>query len=179
MGRMLSILAALVIGTLIIGGAWLYSQPSQWNVTQEATIKAPSAEVFTQLNSLKALPEWSSWNTKFIPNLSSQYSGPDAGVGATEHWKFDSNSGSTTIMVSRPEKYIEYKVVSSDGYFVATGYYKLTETSAGTKVSWVYEGDSGNNLILKLFMARALPEIKKGNQWSLQNLKKKLEAKTS
>jgi hypothetical protein len=176
MGRFISILAASIFGLIILGGAWLYSQPNQWRVQHQAHIDAPIIEVFTQLNSLKKLPEWSSWKTEFLPTLKSRYSGPDSGVGASEHWELDGNSGSTTIVTSKAYNYIEYRVVSSDGYFVATGYYELTESSNGTQVNWVYQGDSGNNLLLKLYMLGALPEIDKGNQWSLANLKQRLES---
>jgi hypothetical protein len=176
MGRFISIIAASILGLTILGGAWLYSQPNQWQVQHQAQINAPALTVFTQLNSLKKLPQWSSWKAEFLPTLKSRYSGPDSGVGATEYWELDGNSGSTTIVTSRAYDYIEYRVVSSDGYFVATGYYELTETESGTQVNWVYKGDSGNNLLLKLYMAGALPEIDKGNRWSLDNLKQLLES---
>ncbi|MDD9892637.1 MAG: SRPBCC family protein [Gammaproteobacteria bacterium] len=175
MARILSIAAALLIGSLIIGGAWLYAQPNQWKVEHQATIKAPAEAIFAQLNSLKNSPNWSAWNKAFLPTLESRHGGPDSGVGATEYWTLDGNSGSTTIMKSVPNERIEYKVVSSDGYFVADGFYALTKTETGTKVQWVYKGDSGDNLILKLYMAGALPEINKGNEWSLNNLKRLME----
>lgn len=175
MGKIISIIAASLLGLLILSAAWLYAQPNHWQVEKTAQIKAPAKTIFTQLNSLKKLPEWSSWKREFLPTLESRYSGPDSGVGASEYWQLDGASGNTTIVTSQAYDYIEYRVVSSDGYFVATGYYELSESADGTTVNWIYKGDSGNNLLLKLYILGALPEIDRGNQWSLENLKRQLE----
>lgn len=175
MGKLFSIIGATLIGAAILGIAWLYSQPNQWKIEQQATINAPASVVFQQLNSLKNSPNWSSWNNRALPTLKSRYSGPEQGVGASEYWENDGSSGTTSIVRSEPNQYIEYKVITSDGYFVGHGSYALTEQSGQTHVTWVYQGDTGNNLILKFFMAGLLPKIDEGNRWSLNNLKALLE----
>ena len=176
--RIVTILAALVIGGLVLGAAWLYSTDDHWEVRHKITIKAPVEQVYTRLASLKALPEWSAWNTDFIPTLESRYSGPDSGVGASEYWSYDGSSGSTVITAAEPNKRVAYKVIDSSGYFVANGHYELSETANGTQIDWVYGGDTGGNLIMKLIMLSVEPQIDEGNRWSLDNLNKLLTGAT-
>lgn len=175
MSKVFSIIAAAMLASIILGVAWLYSQPNQWRIEHQATIEAPAAEIFAQFNSLKNTPKWSAWNVQQMPTLKSRYIGPDSGVGASEAWENDGSSGTTSIVTSEPNRLIEYKVISSDGYFVGHGSYKLTESGVSTQVDWVYEGDMGNNLILKFIMLGLLPKMNEGNRWSLNNLKQQLE----
>lgn len=173
--RIITIAAALIVAALMLSVAWLYSSDDTWEVSHRATINAPAEVVYSRLASLKALPEWSAWNTETIPTLQSRYSGPDAGVGASEFWSYEGSSGSTLITETVPNSLIKYKVVDSSGYFVAEGRYELTPTSNGTGVNWVYGGDTKGNLIMKLIMLSVEPQIDQGNEWSLNNLKKQLE----
>ena len=177
MSKLFSIIAAAILASIILGIAWLYSQPNQWRIAHQATIDAPAAEIFAQLNSLKNTPKWSAWNNEQMPTLKSRYVGPDSGVGASEAWENDGSSGTTSIATSEPNRLIEYKVISSDGYFVGHGSYEFSESDGNTHVDWVYEGDMGNNLILKFIMLGLLPKMDEGNRWSLNNLKQQLEHK--
>lgn len=177
MWKALSIIAAVTLASIILGVAWLYSQPNQWRIEQQVTIEAPAEDIFAQLNSLKNSPNWSAWNTQFMPTLKSQFSGPNSGAGAIEFWENDGSSGTTSIVTSEPYSLIQYKVISSDGYFVGHGSYELTESGTSTHVRWLYEGDMGNNLILKAIMLGLVPKMEEGNRWSLNNLKQQLEQK--
>lgn len=174
--RIITIAAAFIIGGLMLSLAWLYSSDDHWEVQHQTTINAPIEAVYARLASLKALPEWSAWNTKNIPTLQSRYSGPDAGAGASEYWSYDESSGSTLITEATPHSLIKYKVVDSSGYFVANGRYELSQTNNGTQVNWVYGGDTQGNLIMKLIMLSVEPQIDEGNRWSLENLKKQFAA---
>lgn len=173
--RIITIAAALIVGALMLSIAWLYSSDDTWEVHHQTTINAPAEVIYARLASLKALPEWSAWNTETIPTLQSRYSGPDAGAGASEYWSYEDSSGSTIITEAMPYRLIKYKVVDSSGYFVANGHYELTATSTGTEINWAYGGDTQGNLIMKLIMLSIEPQIDEGNRWSLDNLKKQLE----
>lgn len=60
-------------------------QPSEFQVERKATIAAPPADVFAQVNDLHKWDAWSPW-AKLDPNAKIAFEGPDAGQGAAMSW---------------------------------------------------------------------------------------------
>ena len=78
-------------------------RPSEFHVERSASISAPPAVVFEQVNDLHKWQAWSPW-AKMDPAAKVSYEGPTAGTGAVFHWdgNKDVGAGSMTIVDSRP-----------------------------------------------------------------------------
>ena len=103
----LAVVAALVVIFLII----VALQPSDFRITRSATISAPPAAVFAQVNDFHKWTGWSPWE-KIDPNLQRTYDGPPAGKGSMYAWKGNKNvgEGRMTITESRPSDLILIKL---------------------------------------------------------------------
>jgi hypothetical protein len=80
----LGVLAALAV---LIGGILLVAalQPTDFLVTRSASMAAPPARVFQQVNSFHAWEAWSPW-AKLDLNAKAFFEGPESGVGAQFTW---------------------------------------------------------------------------------------------
>jgi len=74
----LAVLVALLV--LVVA-----MQPSEFWVERTATIAAPPADVFAQVNDLHKWDAWSPW-AKLDPNAKIAFEGPEAGQGAAMSW---------------------------------------------------------------------------------------------
>ena len=130
--KRLLIVLGIIIGLFFIIAAFL---PSSLHVEESLMIKAPSSVIFKNVNSLKAWETWSPFQ-KEDTAMTSEYSGPENGVGAVQTWKSSElGNGSMKIIESVADKYIkmdldfmiDQKVVSD---------WKFEEDSYGTTVTW-------------------------------------------
>src|SRR5581483_4542391 len=80
-------------------------------VQRQATIAAPAAEVFTQVNDFHNWEAWSPW-AKLDPNVKNTFGGAAAGTGATFAWEGNDEvgEGRMTILESRPNELIKIKL---------------------------------------------------------------------
>ncbi len=137
---------AILIVALFVGLFVLISlQPSTFMVQRSATMAAPPAEIFAQVNDLAAWHAWSPWS-KLDPNPKRTFSTPSAGKGATFSWAGNDavGEGSLTITESRPNELVEL-----DQVFIRPfeGKARMTITfapeGAGTLVTWRMDGANG------------------------------------
>src|SRR5215467_7867650 len=77
----LLVLAIIVIAFLCVVAA----QPAEYRVTRSATIAAPPAEVFPQVNNLHNWEAWSPW-AKLDPVAKNTFEGPSEGTGSIFKW---------------------------------------------------------------------------------------------
>ena len=86
-------------------------QPSEFQVERTATIAAPQAEVFAQVNDLHKWDAWSPW-AKLDPNAKIAFEGPEAGQGAAMSWAGNDKvgEGKMTVIESRPNDAVKLKV---------------------------------------------------------------------
>jgi uncharacterized protein YndB with AHSA1/START domain len=117
-------------------------QPTDFSVTRAATIEAPPATVFEQVNDFKKWRAWSPWE-KLDPELKRSYSGEPEGVGAVYAWEGNSDvgEGNMTITESRPPELVRLKLEfirpmagTSDTEF------KFQPEGDGTRVTWTMSG---------------------------------------
>ena len=126
-------------------------QPSDFRVTRSATIAAPPAVVFSQVNDFHKWQAWSPW-AKMDPAAKNAFAGPPAGTGAVFTW--DGNSkvgeGRMTLTESRPPDLIRIKL-DFVRPFAGTNDVEFAFRPEGnqTVVTWTMAGK--NN-----FVARAL-----------------------
>jgi uncharacterized protein YndB with AHSA1/START domain len=105
--KILIALAALIAVFLIV----VALQPSEFQVERTATIGAPPATVFDQVNDFHKWDAWSPW-AKLDPGAKITFDGPPSGTGTIMTW--DGNSkvgqGKMTLTESQPNDLVKIKV---------------------------------------------------------------------
>jgi uncharacterized protein YndB with AHSA1/START domain len=149
--KILLVLAVLIVVFVVV----VLTRPDNFKVERSATIPAPPAAVFAQVNDLHKWKEWSPW-AKLDPNAKETFSGPEAGKGASFAWSGNSEvgEGSMTITDSRPNELVAFNLVFVKP-FAGTSTAEFTFKPEGdqTNVTWAMSGR--NNFIAKaigLFM---------------------------
>jgi carbon monoxide dehydrogenase subunit G len=151
--------------------------PKHSHVQRSIEIAAPPQNVFTVLNSFKRFNEWSPWFA-LDPHAQYQFSGPDTGVGARMEWRSnnrDVGNGTQQIIASAPVTSVTNQMqFGSEG--PSTARFDLAPAPAGTKVTWNFDMDFGNQIVSRyfgLFFDRLIgPDFERG----LAKLKGVLEA---
>jgi len=143
---LLSLLAVVVIFVVIVA-----MQPEDFKVSRSATIAAPAATVFAQVNDFHKWEAWSPW-AKMDPNSKATYSGPESGPGASFAWAGNNEvgEGRMTIKESKPNDLvlIDLQFIKP---FAANNVAEFTFKPQGdqTQVTWTMSGK--NNFFFKAF----------------------------
>lgn len=98
----------LVLIAAVAGLAtYIALQPSEFRITRSATIVAPPATVFEQVNDFHKWEAWSPW-AKLDPNAEAKFEGAPAGQGAVFKWSGNSEvgAGTMTLTESRPAELV-------------------------------------------------------------------------
>jgi hypothetical protein len=126
-------------------------QPAAFRLERQATMAAPPAQVFPQVNDFHNWRNWSPWE-KIDPNLQRTYEGPAAGPGARYHWLGNKQvgEGQMTITDSRPSDFVNIKLEFLKP-FQATNLteFKFAPSGGGTTVTWTMTGE--RNFMMKAF----------------------------
>jgi len=149
----------ILISLVVIVGLFLVvvsTRPSDFKVERKATISAPAAAVFAQVNDFHNWKAWSPWD-KVDPAMQRTFEGPSSGTGSIYRWVGDHNvgEGSMTITESHPSDLIRIDLEflkPFKGSNVAVFAFK--PEGAGTQVTWTMTGQK--NFISKaiiLFMS--------------------------
>jgi hypothetical protein len=174
-GKVVLVLGALVAILCLV----IAAQPSDFKASRSATMAAPPAAVFAQVNDFHNWEAWSPW-AKIDPNAKMTYEGPTSGEGAKVGWSGNSDvgEGSMTIVESRPNELVRIKLDfvrpmagTSDVEF------KLQpEGTDKTAVTWSMSGK--NNFMAKAISLVMDCEKMVGDQYDqgLANLKRIVES---
>jgi uncharacterized protein YndB with AHSA1/START domain len=105
--KILIAIAVIIIIFLVIAAL----QPADFRVVRSATIAAPPAVVFEQVNNLRNWEAWSPW-AKLDPNMKTRYEGATAGSGASYAWvgNHEVGEGRMTITDSRPTDSVDIRL---------------------------------------------------------------------
>lgn len=127
--------------------------PSTYKVERSLAMNKSADSVFNQINNLHHWQSWDPWNKK-DPTVKTTYLGPEEGVGATQQWTSEeSGNGKLTILESKQPNLVIYQV-EFEGFDPMQGRFEIDANSDSTcTVSWIAEGDMGNNPIKKYFGA--------------------------
>jgi uncharacterized protein YndB with AHSA1/START domain len=142
---MLRITIIGLILALIAFVAVVAIQPAEFQVTRTATIDAPAATVFANVNELQKWNVWSPW-AKLDPAATSSFEGPAAGVGAVMSWagNMEVGVGSMTILESRPNEYIKFKLdFLKPMESTSTAEFAFQEDKGQTTATWSMSGTRG------------------------------------
>jgi hypothetical protein len=126
-------------------------RPSDFRVTRSASISAPPALAFEQVNDIRKWQEVSPY-AKLDPNAKNTFEGPPAGVGAALAWSGNKHigEGRMTIEESRANELVQMKLEFVRP-FTSTSTAEFTFTPEGddTVVTWSLIGRSA-------FMCKAI-----------------------
>jgi uncharacterized protein YndB with AHSA1/START domain len=118
-------------------------QPADFRVTRTATIAAPAAAVFAQVNDFHNWQAWSPWE-KMDPAMKRTYEGAPVGRGAIYAWvgNKEVGEGRMTVTESRPNELIRIKLEFVKP-FRATNVAEFSFEPRGdqTAVTWTMTGE--------------------------------------
>jgi effector-binding domain-containing protein len=134
---LLSLLGILVL--LFVVSLFL---PSQVRVERSMVITAHPHQIFPYLNQFKKWVEWSPWHKK---DSTTQYTYNDieAGVGASYSWKSthpEVGNGEMKIIETMADTFLKTQM-NMEGMGISYSTFKLSETDAGTLVTWSMDAD--------------------------------------
>jgi hypothetical protein len=140
-----------VVALILVFVVLVATRPADFRITRSATIPAPAAAVFAQVNDLHKWQEWSPW-AKLDPKAKVTFDGPEAGKGASFHWAGNSEvgEGKMTLVESQPSELVRFKIEFMSP-FTATNDAEFTFKPVGdqTEVTWTMSGK--NNFMAKAF----------------------------
>ena len=140
-------LAAIIIAFVVV----VALQPAESRIERAATISAPPADVFAQVNDFHKWGAWSPWE-KLDPALQRTFAGAPEGAGAIYSWIGNKQvgEGRMTLMDSRPNELITIKLEFFKP-FKATNTAKFTFKPQGeqTLITWTMTGRK--NFVMKAF----------------------------
>lgn len=129
----------LVVAALVV---FVARRPAAFRIMRSATISAPPAIVFAQVNDLHRYQAWSPW-AKQDPTAKEVFEGPPAGIGAALVWSGDKlGQGRLTITRSRPGELVRFRLDFRKP-FAATNTAEFTFQPEGeeqTVVTWSMAG---------------------------------------
>src|SRR5689334_12374414 len=108
MGKKIAIGVVAVIAVFLIVVAL---QPSEYRIERSASMSAPAADVFAQVNDFHKWEAWSPW-AKLDPAAKNTFDGPASGVGAGFAWEGNDKVGvgRMTITESKPAERVAIKL---------------------------------------------------------------------
>ena len=126
-------------------------QPADFSITRNATVAAPAAAVFSQVNDFHKWEAWSPW-AKLDPSMKATYEGPTDGPGSIYTWSGNNEvgEGRMTLTESKPSEFVRIKLEFLKP-FAATNTTEFLFKPEGnqTAVTWTMTGK--NNFIAKAF----------------------------
>ena len=132
--RFVFILAAVVIGALLIVGA---TQPRSITASRSILINAPKDSVFTQMVHFKNWPNWSPWS-RLDTSMKNEFTGVDGQPGSVYHWMGDERKTGeaeiTNMKVTGTEMQFSFKLIKPEAPG-ATGTLSAVDTVGGTKAT--------------------------------------------
>ena len=144
-------MALKIIGVLVVilggFGAYVAMQPADFSVERSATMAAPQAIVFAQVNDFHNWPNWSPWE-KLDPAMEKTFSGAPSGTGSTYAWSSkDKNvgAGQMTITSAKMPERIDLEPFKATNNVV----FGFAPEGEGTKVTWAMSGQK--NFVMKAF----------------------------
>lgn len=125
-------------------------QPSTFRIERSATMAAPAADVFAQVNDFHKWEAWSPW-AKLDPAAKNTFDGPSSGVGAGFAWEGNDQVGvgRMTITESKPAERIAIKLEFLKP-FASTAATEYTFKGDGkqTTMTWTMTGEK--NFVSKM-----------------------------
>lgn len=171
----ISIALAAIIAVLLIVIA---TRPADFHYSRSATIAAPPAAVFEQVNDIHKFQNWNPW-ARIDPNAKGTFSGPPSGVGSAFSWAGNNEvgEGTMTLIESRPGELVRFRMdFRKPMAGTSTAEFTFKHDGGITTVTWSMFGP--NNFMGKAMSMVIDCEKMVGDQFSkgLKSLKRQVEA---
>ena len=103
---LIALLAVIAIFLIVVA-----LQPSEFHVERTASMAAPPATVFDQVNDFHKWDAWSPW-AKLDPNAKITFEGPPSGTGTIMTWAGNNQvgEGKMTLTESKPDELVKINV---------------------------------------------------------------------
>jgi hypothetical protein len=126
-------------------------KPSTFHVERRMTINAPAAMVFQQINNFHNWNGWSPW-AKMDPNAKNQFSGAEAGTGASFSWQGNKNvgEGKMTIIGSNAPTLVRIQLDFLKP-FPGTSVAEFNIIPQGSQSTVTWKMDGNHSFIPKIF----------------------------
>ena len=174
--KILAVATVLVVVFAIV----VAMRPSHFRVVRSATMAAPAAAVFEQVNDFHKWVAWSPWE-QLDPELKRTYAGAPRGEGATYAWSGNNKvgEGRMTLTESRPAERIRLRLEFIRPFAaIHAGEFTFEPrgSSEQTAVTWSMEGN--NSFLCKAFGLFVNMDKMVGDDFEkgLAQLKAKLES---
>jgi uncharacterized protein YndB with AHSA1/START domain len=163
------------LAAILVGGGYLLSP--KFTVSRSQTINAPAEKIYALVADPRGWKQWSVWNQR-DPAMQITYSGPESGAGAKWAWKSKSEGdGVMTFTGAEANKRVAYDLYFPDFGTTSTGELRFEPEGAGTKVTWVMNGDMGSNPLFRWIALNADSMVGKDFEGGLAGLKRVAETK--
>lgn len=126
--KMIGVILLIVIVLLLVIAIFL---PSEMKVEQSMTMKAPAEIPFEQVNTME---NWAIWSPFEDTGMVTTYKG--IGVGATQTWEMDGESGKLSIIGSNPYENIKTEIDLGQDEAKVKGHWTFDQSGDSTRVSW-------------------------------------------
>ena len=165
-----------LVGLVAILAAVAVGLPAHVTVARSVVINAPESAVFSYVNNLHRLGDWSPWKLR-DPQLTMTYGGPEEGKGAQIQWtsqKPSIGTGSMSISDSNLNRSVE--LAANFNNVEGTSTFEIAPSGSGSKLTWSFGYDTGSSP-LKRWKALMLDSfIGAEYRAGLDKLKEKIEA---
>ena len=124
---LLGLIVAVVVLVIVVA-----MQPDEYRIERSATMDAPVAAVFEQVNDLHKWNAWSPW-AKLDPNAKNTFEGAESGEGAIFKWAGNDEvgEGKMTIVESKPHELVNIQL----------DFIKPFESTGNSEFAFKPEGD--------------------------------------
>lgn len=174
LGRIMKFIVRLfgfILALAVLLAVIAFLLPKQQHVERSLQIDAPAAVIQPFLTTPKKFNQWSPWATIDPEGTRYSYAGPESGVGAKLAWNSDHRevgNGTQEVKAVSDERVDIYLDFGPQGD--ANAYYLLEPNKTGTKVTWAFDTDLGNNPIMRWFGMLMDKMVGEKYEEGLQNL---------
>lgn len=137
-------LVVVVVALVLVG----FLLPAEATVERSVVINAPASEIYPHLCDFEKTQAWSPWSER-DPDIENAYEGTACTVGHKHLWKSDVDgvgNGTQEVAAVTPDERVDTTLDFGE-HGLADAYFTLVPEGEGTKVTWGFRSDMGNNPI--------------------------------
>ena len=169
--RLLKWVLGIVAGLLLLMAGIGFVLPAKFTVSRSIVINTSPDRVYAWLDDPKRWKEWASWNRR-DPATTYTYVGAERGVGATWSWNSRTEgAGRMKFTSAESGRRLSYEWQMSNVETLAQGELRLANAGQGTRLTWIVNGNSSDNLLLRWWSVFAGSFIGRDFDAGLANLK--------
>lgn len=152
----LGIVGGLAAVGIVGSAASLALFPKMAHVERSVLVQAPACNVHAVLAGMDCFNDWSPWATIDAAGTTYTYEGPAYGEKSAMRWRGVDprvGSGGMEVLASAPCTRVDTRI-DFEGEGSANASYLLSPDGAGTRVTWTFDVDMGNNPIGRFMGSR-------------------------